>query len=360
MKILIIGFTKLKFMPYLRFYTEGALPTNENHILYWNRDLADEDTGAFSDFTLHEFRRFQKDEVSKISKIGSFIKFRQFSKKLINEIKPDKIIVLHTIPAVILSDILCKKYAGKFILDYRDFTFENIIPFRKKVEKLSNASEITFVSSDAYRKFLPENDKIFTTHNISQELTQNKIFPENYFHKPIRISFWGFVRQEEINKSLISQIGKSSDFELHYYGREQDTAEKLKAFVKEQGYSNVYFHGEYKPEERFEFAKNTDILDNVYFDQNSLMAMGNKFYDGIAFHLPQVFMEGSFMGEIGKQNGIGVSLNPQNADFCEKLKKWYETIDRDKFNSSCDKLLENISKEYENAKKQLTLFSEKC
>ena len=54
MKILIIGFGKIKFMPYMNFYLDNIdKNANEVHLLYWNRDLREEDTSALECVTLH-------------------------------------------------------------------------------------------------------------------------------------------------------------------------------------------------------------------------------------------------------------------------------------------------------------------
>ena len=40
MKVLIMGFGKIKFMPYLNIYLENIdREKNDVHLLYWNRDL---------------------------------------------------------------------------------------------------------------------------------------------------------------------------------------------------------------------------------------------------------------------------------------------------------------------------------
>ena len=93
MKILIIGFAKIKYMPYLNLYLENTdREKNEVHLIYWNRDLKTEDTGNFHNITLHEFKCYQEDDVRRISKIGSFLKFRKFTKSVLKE-KFDFIIV---------------------------------------------------------------------------------------------------------------------------------------------------------------------------------------------------------------------------------------------------------------------------
>ena len=72
MKILIMGFSKIKYMPYMNFYLENInADKNDVHLLYWNRDLKPEDVSAlailscmnFPDFRLTMFQSFLKSAV---------------------------------------------------------------------------------------------------------------------------------------------------------------------------------------------------------------------------------------------------------------------------------------------------------
>ena len=54
MKILIMGFSKIKYMPYINFYLGNIdVAANDVHLLYWNRDLMPEDTTVLKGVTLH-------------------------------------------------------------------------------------------------------------------------------------------------------------------------------------------------------------------------------------------------------------------------------------------------------------------
>lgn len=349
MKILIMGFTKIKYMPYMNFYLDNIdRNTNELHLLYWNRDFKKENEP--SGIVLHEFKRYQEDDVSKLSKIASFKKYRAFAKKLISEEKFDFIIVLHSITGVLVADILEKQYNNRFILDYRDSTYEGFAPFKKIVGDLTKASRYTFVSSDAFRKFLPEGEKgkIFTSHNLLSESLNHR--DEKRLHgvpsDKIRIAFWGFIRHEEINREIIRKVAADGRFELHYYGREQQIALHLKAYAKELCADNIFFHGEYKPEDRYEFVRNTDLIHNIYNDNNMALAMGNKYYDGIIFYIPQLCFEGSYMAEKAENAGVGLSCNPYDNDFTEKVYKYFKETDKYDFISSCDRELKTILNEY--------------
>lgn len=355
MKILIIGFTKIKFMPYLNFYYENLdKKQNEVHILYWNRDLEYENLDKYSDAVFHEFKCFQKDDVGKICKVSGFLKYRKYAKSIIYRKKFDFIIVLHTLPGVLIKSLLIKQYAKRYILDYRDSTFENIGAFKRIVEALVKQSKYTFVSSDGFRQYLPEseNDRIITSHNILLDSLKHKEDKEKYGNETdvIRISFWGFIRHKDVNLAIIDRISKDSRFELHYYGREQDTALELKKYAKEIGASNVFFHGEYKPEDRYEFIKHTDLIHNIYYDRNTMLAMGNKYYDGIVFRIPQICMPGSYMGKRATEKGVGIECDPTHIDFCDTIFDYFKKIDFNTFVKSCEQDLHAVLKEYDTGK----------
>ena len=55
MKILLIGFAKLKIMPYMNFYINSIeTKVHDVHLLYWNRDLIEENTSKYENITFHE------------------------------------------------------------------------------------------------------------------------------------------------------------------------------------------------------------------------------------------------------------------------------------------------------------------
>ena len=171
MKILVMGFTKLKYMPYMNFYLENiGCETNEVHLLYWNRDGKEEIALPFP-VSLHEFHYLQEDDVPKYQKLGGFVKYRSFALELLKAQKFDFIVVLHSLPGVLVSGYLTRHYRNRFILDYRDFTYENLSFFKKTVHKLVNASYATFVSSNAFRSILPPACLLYTSFCSSSSKT---------------------------------------------------------------------------------------------------------------------------------------------------------------------------------------------
>lgn len=360
-RILVIGFTKIKYMPYMRFYLDNIdVLKNDVHLLYWNRDLEEEDVHLLEGVTLHEFKYYQEDEVAKYRKFLSFWKYRNFAINILENNDFDAIVVLHSLPAVLISDKLINKYSGRFILDYRDSTYEFFLPFKQTVARLVKGSYATFVSSDAFRKFLPQSERIktYSSHNIlidSLSHRDEKIL-NGIVSDKIRIAFWGFIRHEEINIELINKLAADSRFELHYFGREQQVAIKLKNHVKSHGFTNVFFHGAYQPEDRYIFARSTDIIHNIYADRNTLLAMGNKYYDGAIFRIPQICMYGSFMAEMATRSGIGFACNPFDNDFADRIYQYYKNIQPNVFRENCDRETERAYNEYLTGRAILSKF----
>ena len=354
MKILIMGFTKIKYMPYMNFYFDNIdKAEHEVHILYWNRDLQSEDLSKYRGCTFHEFKCYQEDDVSKFSKVMSFAKYRKFAKGVLINGKFEFIFVLHSLTGVLVADVLKKHYRDKYIFDYRDSTYEGFAPFKKVVASITRNARATFVSSDAFRRFLPEDcsENIYTSHNLlldSLEHRDEKTLRGIPSDK-IRIAFWGFIRHEEINKEIIRKIAADSRFELHYYGREQQVALNLKAYAAELNAENVFFHGEYTPEQRYDFVRQTDIIHNIYYDANTMLAMGNKYYDGLIFRIPQICMSGSFMGECVKRAGVGFVCDPYDTDFTKRVYAYYRGLAQSEFDKKCDVELEKIMEEYADA-----------
>lgn len=353
MKILIMGFTKLKYMPYMNFYLENIdRSQNDVHILYWNRDLKAEDTSKYGDVRLHEFACYQEDEVSKLSKLGSFAKYRKYALKLIKDEAFDFIYVLHSLTGVLVADILKKRYKDRYVFDYRDSTYEGFAPFKKIVAQLTLNARATFVSSDAFRQLLPSTaaEKTYTSHNLLTDSLRHREAKteQGVPSDKIRIAFWGYIRHEEINRVLIEKIAADDRFELHYYGREQQVALSLKAYAAEIRAGNVFFHGEYVPEERYGFVGRTDLLHNIYYDANTMLAMGNKYYDGAIFRIPQLCMKGSFMGDCVTRTGIGLACDPYEEGFTETLYAYYTSLNVEAFQRACDIETERVISEYEN------------
>ena len=345
MKILIIGFAKIKYMPYLNLYLDNIdVEKNDVHLMYWDRD-GGSDKSVPSSVKVHIFRKSLEDELPKYKKSGAFWQFTNAAKKLIKKEKFDFIISLTSIPTVLISPLLLRKYKEKYIFDYRDYTFEWLKPYKTLIAKLVEGSAMTVYSSEKHLDFLPESKKLFIAHNFiksSLEYRKEKT-DEKSDGQPIRISYWGILRNEEFNKNVIDKFADDPRFEISFYGKKQQTVENLEAYCKQNNINNVHFYGEYQEEDRYTFAENTDILYNLYSVSGTEgMAMGNKFFDGVIFGIPQICTKGSYMGKKAEEYGVGCAVDVESETLSDDVYKYYCTVKEKEFNANCDVVVNNI------------------
>lgn len=359
MKVLLLGFGKIAYMPYMSFYLD-TFKQNENiefELIYWDRDGKPDAPIPERVSKAYRFEAYLEEQLPFSKKLKFFAKYRRFALKILKNTNYDRIIVLQATPGLTLLDYLIRRYKGRYLLDFRDLSYENISIYRKLVGLLSENSGMTLISSGAFRKYLPESEKIWMVHNFLEESLLHQGIRErsNRERSVIRISFWGLIRQAEINKALIDALGNDKRFELHYYGRMQQAGREMEHYSRENGYANVFFHGAYMPADRYDFAERTDIIHNIYeCDFRTGNATGNKYYDGIIFRIPQICSKGSYMGDIVTEMGVGkaVSMN----GIADELWQYYQTIDWKVFDSKCEEALQSILDEQEETRNQLNVF----
>ncbi|HJV48208.1 MAG TPA: hypothetical protein VJ549_02935 [Geothrix sp.] len=358
MKILMVGFGKIYYMSYMHFYLDQLKRTDhEVHLIYWDRD-GKPDVPVPSGVTAHKFEHHMEDDVPKWEKLLAFWKYRKACLRLMDAERFDAVIVLTTMPGVVLADVLKKRFLGNYLFDYRDVTFENFGWFRRKVNEVARHAKATFVSSDAFRVYLTDKS-IRTSHNILLDSLGHREVRRSSPRAahPIRIRHWGLLGHEGINRQIIEKLANDPRFELHYHGREQEAGRNLKAKCGREGIQNVFFHGLYRPEERYEFAKGTDLLHNIFTnDIKTQPAMANKFYDGITFYLPQLCNVGSYMGAQVTAGGIGLECDPAAPTFADDLFAYYQALPWETFEANCDARLDQVLKEYQQGVAVITEF----
>ncbi len=354
MKILLLGFVRIAHMPYMHDYSSMLKHDHELHLVSWNRngkvDIPPPD-GVAKSFI---FRELIEDENPLYSKLPHIYRYRRFVIELTKRERYDKIVVLHSTPGIAIFNFLQKHYKGNYLLDYRDVSHENHVFYRELIRKLSLGAGIVVASSSDFFKYLDNPNKVLLKHNLLLETS--KTIPRRC-ENPILVRYWGMIRHEQANIALIDELGGDKRFELHYNGREERVAENLKVHVSKKRYGNVFFHGAYQPAERLEFAANTNIIHNIY--KNDFItkgAMGNKYYDGIQFHIPQMCTAESIMGNKTVSKGLGIAIDYTKSGFKEQIANYMANINYAGFDISCKKELEYIQSDNAIANKAIARF----
>lgn len=335
MKVLLLGFVRIAHMPYMYDYVHLLGGSNELHLVSWNRNGRPDTPvpeGVAKSFVFGDHVE-DADPIQR--KLPHFARFRKFALGVIDSEGYERIVVLHSTPGITILDRLKGDFRGRYILDYRDVSHENFGFYRKLIHSLSRNAGLVLASSLAFLKYLDNAGGVMLKHNLLHSVCPQRT-GERPDGAPIRVRYWGMIRHERANIAMIDALGGDERYELHYNGREEEVAERLKAHAAERGFDNVFFHGAYYAEERAGFAAETDIVHNVYEnDFVTVGAMGNKYYDAVQYGIPQVCTEGSIMGDEVKAKGLGLAVDYESEGLADAIYEYYRGLNRPAFDAAC-------------------------
>jgi len=352
-KICVVLPCNIYTAPYYGRYLKIFNECNVGHdLIIWNRDQIDEDTTG-------QVISFNKKDVANSGdkkKIFKYFEFALFVKRKLEENKYDKVIFLSTSAATValLSIFLKKNYKCKYWIDIRDYSFEWFKPYKFALSIAINNSYKSSISSEGFKRFLPDYDYI-VTHNIdfpNIDLVK-KSREKRCGETPIRISFIGNVRYFEENKKLLNLFKNDERFILQYYGTQ---SEKLKEYSENNNINNVDFHGRFTPNKTSEFYLNTHIINNVYGNGSMELttALSNKLYFAASLHMPILVSPKTFMEEVTLKYGFGFSVDLEDSEITDKLYDWYKKID--KCNCAYDDFMINAVRQYDRFEQEIRYF----
>lgn len=337
---------------YLELLEERKL---EYEIILWNRN--GKNTSNISNSVVYS--RHSKRSVSPLKKIPAFFGFRKFVLKRINIQKYEKIIFLTTLSAFFLPKKVFNKYEGKYILDYRDSSYEYISFFKKHLSYIINKSAFTCISSEGFLNILPESNKYVYTHNYKENELSNEV--ETYIKKnnkeTLIVSYIGVLREIDYMKNLINQFGNDNRFILNIHGG-GEIFEELKSFASL--YSNVNITGKYVEEQKVDLIRQSDILCYNYPPSyvNSY-ALANKFYDGLIYKKLMYGDIDTFSGKIINENYLGISLSKDDTNKNDKILNFYHNLNVEKFMENSHVFLHKVVHEEIECMNKINIFLER-
>lgn len=349
-KIAIVGFHNLHLMQFLYKYTDILDKNNIDYdVLYWNRDGIEYDKKIKGGMI--GFKYLTDNYVSKWKKINGYLKAQKFFSQTIKKNKYEKIILLTTQTAIALSWLSLTRYKNMYIYDYRDITMERNPVYKKIVNTLIKNAAFVAISSKGFIPIIGYNNdnKYVISHNCSN-LLYNHHKKSNKF--PIKIVFWGMVRQIEYQKKICDFFGNDERFKIFYHG--EGMTDILKKYCDDKEYENIFFSGRYFTEEISGFAKNTDILLNLYEnDKKQEYALTVKLYDGLRYGLPMMVTKDSYMDSyIGKEK-FKYSFS---FDKLDELIEWYMDLSDNEIEISEQRMIRKILKDEKKFTERLLEF----
>lgn len=326
-------------VPYLSTYTrhiEGSYS-----LIYWDREGKNESGG---DNTYYRFYK-EIDPTDRVKKLAGYLQYRNYVKTILKKERFDLVVFLQTWSALLLSDVVKKHYAGRFVVDVRDYTYEKN-PLIYGIEKrLFPKARACFISSEGYKKFLPPHT-YHVLHN-TRDLPREQV--DSIQERPrqkdtLHISFIGYVNYQEQHKKLLLSLKNDSRFHLHFTGTR---ALELEPFCAENGIRNVTLTDTFDPAKTLDFYEDADFVNNLYGNNTPTLdyALSNKLYFAAALHMPILTCADTFMSEISHQYGFGVDLDVSDRDAADRLWAYYRSLDWDALRRGCDAFMNKVTVE---------------
>lgn len=341
MKILIVGFYTESYMPYISNYLECLDDLGIYYdVVYFDRSKNKKPERKEKQYIFHAVMT-----TNKLKKVIPYFRYIHYVKKIIRSNHYDKIIVLTTIPAVLLYRVLVNKYSENYLFDYRDYSYERIVPYKKMVDQIVQHSYATFVSSKGFMHYLSENNKIHFVHNISNIKSivdeASKIDVDH-----IVIGFVGYVRYFDVNKALIDQLGNKTNFEIEYYGTMYDDCD-LQTYISEKNVHNVFLFGEYNNADKPTIYQKITFINSIYSLRSKEVkyAIPNRLYDAAIYKKPIIASKHTFLGDVVEQYHLGFTIDIENDDFEKSINEYIKNYDTKDFTISCERFLADVSDE---------------
>lgn len=358
MKIGIITFSDRNNMPYLKYYEDIIRKEKVNYeCIFWDRFTNKKTEKINNEYTLHIKCL---PGANKLGKIIPMLKYKYIVEKIIKKEQYTHLIILTTLPGVLINKILLKKFKNKYILDIRDYTYEKYTFYKNIVDKLVENSFFTAISSKGFLRFINDNEKIISCHNISNVEAFNKTCEDLKNKRHITIGFVGGVRYFKENCKLIDSLANNPIYKLAYIGRPNVDCD-LEGYCKSKNITNAVFKGKFKNEDKPEIYKEIDLINAVYGNDNLEVttALPNRLYDGILFKRPIIATKDTYLGEFVDRFNLGIVVDIDSNYFRNSIDDYIKKFKKAEFNRNCEHVFKIITKEQKLFCERITKFCDK-
>jgi len=342
LKYLIITYDEYLNIPYISDY-EQALQKKEikYRIVLWDRSGQDMTAERENTFIFHG-----KNPQAKLGKLIPFLRWRRFVLRLLRRDRYDRLVVLTTVPAVLLADQLLGRYSGKYWLDIRDFTYENIRSYKALVNRLVWKAASVSISSKAFFSFLPKSVHFYLAHNLTNDGAEERVCLLDTAKRHFVIAFLGGLRYEKQNRCLLEKLAGSKKYTLWYMGKSHP-GYNLPKFCQKHGIENVKFFPAYRNEEKPKLYRDIDLINSIYGMDTEItrLALPNKLYDCALFKKPILVSKGTYLASIVQKYNLGLAVDIETDPVESCLDAYLSTFDRSAFETGCARFLQQVREE---------------
>lgn len=341
MKVAVIGFNNLKYSPYIKTYTDLLDKYSvEYDVIIPNRnEIVESINGNLISI---------KWETKK-GKIYNFINFTRETRKILKNENYEFVFVLTTLPAVLLSRVLIKKYKNRYLVDIRDYTYDKKIIFRNCELKVLKNANLRVISSPAFKDFLPSLDYVLC-HNFSHNIPRTDIKYVQSLNE-IKIAYVGSISYVNECKRLVDLVKNDDRFCFYLYGNEVN-GNIVSDYVSKIGTERIKYFGGYDPSEKNSIIQNIDILFNDYGNESDLVrcALSNKLYDSFVFKKPLITSPNTIMSKLASDFSFDIDSNTKNLN---DMYDWYMNLNQEEMVSYMNDCLDIFIKDNNNFEEQI-------
>lgn len=322
-------------------------------IILWDRDGSD--AGA-----ANAFRSGAAAPLNPFSKAVGYLRYARFIKKTVIAKGYDRLVVSGPHLAILLSSFLRKRYAGKYILDYRDIAVEQHPLLRGRYSKALAASYCNVISSPGFKEFLPAGKHYFLSHNFSYEAALASLSAANppFSNRfPVKILTIGSIRNFSSNVRLLDSLGNNSRYAMQFTGRGEAAAE-LQEYAVSHSIANASFSGFYNKADEASIVAGCTFI-NILFpsDKQHSPIMSNRFYLALIYKKPVIVTAGSTQAGYVREFGLGIVVDDtRNLD--RQLSGFLSGFNYSVFCARCNELLARFAGDHRSLERTVAGFLE--
>jgi hypothetical protein len=322
MKVALILASNTSYAPYMYHYIKMLKEQNIDYdIIIWNKD------NVFEEHCI-SYNMSADLNKSRLFRIKNYFGYSKFVQDVLKNGEYKKVIVFTIFLGILLYPYLKKKFQKLYFFDIRDYS--PILIFLPWIVSLViNNSYNTTISSPGFLKWLPKSNKYLLSHNyrFNNAHINNKNVNLGLKNTILTI---GYLRDFEMNKSLIQSFQNNDKFLLKFVGNGL-AYQPLVDFVRKSNITNVVFTGAYEKKNEFDYLNGVRLMNILLSDDiNSNTLMTNRFYLAVSNGIPVIVNNNSTQGEYVNKYNLGININ--NKEVISKTVKTYlDNFDNEEF-----------------------------
>lgn len=320
----LIGFTP---NPRIKKRINALRSSYDVELIYWEKSDAFAYGSILPDIPCHAIRG-TFDKSSTLSRIKGTNHFATAAIKKLREINPD-ILFVQNIDMLSIANFYCRRRKIPIVYEIADI--RAMLTEKQSGIKAAASCALRFadrVYSQNVRLFICTSPLFYKSYYHTFIPQEKMLFLPNvpdlqYFeqyrktpHDSFTVGYIGSVRYKEQMKMLI-EAARGTGIKVFFAGSEvqDDSGISIKELAARE--DHVSYLGAYDYEtDIYELYERADAIYSVYDTsvQNTRIALPNKLYEAITCELPLIVARGTYLSELVKEKGIGLSVSDSDTE----------------------------------------------